>query len=95
MRNALIDILGGTEGLFLSGGSTVDRRVDAPEGSVVVGALQAHQVLILCPVAAALQPQALVHGLQRLLRLFFVISGILAQNLGNTGCEFKAAIVVG
>ena len=44
MRNALIDILGGTEGLFLSGGSTVDRRVDAPEGSMVVGALQAHQV---------------------------------------------------
>ena len=38
-----------------------------------VDALQSHHVLILRPVTAVFQPQALVHRLQGLVRLLFII----------------------
>ena len=95
MGDAGIDILRSAEGHFLGGCATVDRRVDGPQGRMVVRAFQSHEILILSPVTTMFQPQLLIHGLQGLLSLLLVVSGILAQYLGDAGCQSETPIVIG
>ncbi len=91
----LVDIAGGVPGLLGRTGPAVYRGVDAPDGGMLVAALQPHRVLTLGPDAFLHYPEPIVHRLEDGLGLIGVWLRVFAYQLCDASRETVAAIVVG
>ena len=94
VRNKGIHILSGLVGLLIRTDTTVNGRVDAPQGCILMHSFQSHHILIFCPMVLAFHPQTAIHGLQYFVRFPLITAPVFAYQPGNLGGHLVSAVII-